>query len=274
MPRNSEGTYQKAAPSVVTGTTIASDVFNDTIDDLVTDANSPRPIVAGGTSGTSVATAQAALGVAQKQSSVGDSTAGRGMIVGAFGLGSNAFDESNFNDPTDRTQFVRTPTTSTTGAPDTQNVWNGMHFRKDSTAGWMMLANTEDTELRVRMETGAAWAANWLHVPILYSVTSNSNGVSWRFSDGRQVCIFQTDTLASTTANGNLFISSTSTWTFPENFSATTRLFVTGSIRASVIGGFHLESAPATTSCEWRRWTSTSSAATPVIVLRAEGTWR
>lgn len=65
MPRDGSGIYSKpAGTAAVSGTTIESAKYNSTIDDLVTDANTARPIVAGGTGSTTAAGARTALGVA------------------------------------------------------------------------------------------------------------------------------------------------------------------------------------------------------------------
>lgn len=64
MPR-SGGVYTKpAGTTAVASTTIESAKFNQVIDDLVTDANTARPIVAGGTGATSASAARTNLGVA------------------------------------------------------------------------------------------------------------------------------------------------------------------------------------------------------------------
>lgn len=58
MPRNGSGVYSKpTGTAAVSGTTISSADYNTTIDDLVTDANAARPIVAGGTAGDTLADA-------------------------------------------------------------------------------------------------------------------------------------------------------------------------------------------------------------------------
>ncbi len=63
MPRNGSGVYSKpAGTTAVSGTTIESAKYNSVVDDLVTDANTPRPIVAGGTGATSLAGLLTTLG--------------------------------------------------------------------------------------------------------------------------------------------------------------------------------------------------------------------
>lgn len=50
MPRNpGTGVYEQPAPDVITTTTIESTVYNGFVNDVETDLNAPRPIVAGGT---------------------------------------------------------------------------------------------------------------------------------------------------------------------------------------------------------------------------------
>ena len=64
MPRSGGGVYSKpAGTTAVASTTIESAKYNSVIDDLVTDANTPRPVVAGGTGATSAAGALTALGL-------------------------------------------------------------------------------------------------------------------------------------------------------------------------------------------------------------------
>jgi hypothetical protein len=52
-----------AGTTAVSGATIASAPYNNVIDDFVTDANTPRPIVAGGTAATTAAGALTNLGL-------------------------------------------------------------------------------------------------------------------------------------------------------------------------------------------------------------------
>lgn len=64
MARNGSGIYSKPAGTTATaGATIESAKYNSVIDDLVTDANTPRPIVAGGTGASTASAARTALGL-------------------------------------------------------------------------------------------------------------------------------------------------------------------------------------------------------------------
>lgn len=65
MPRNGSGVYSApAGTTAITQTTIDSTRYNALVADLVTDANTARPVVAGGTGATSAAAALVNLGAA------------------------------------------------------------------------------------------------------------------------------------------------------------------------------------------------------------------
>lgn len=64
MPRNpGTGVYEQPLPDVYSGTTIESAVYNGFVNDVETDLNASRPIVAGGTGATDATTARANLKV-------------------------------------------------------------------------------------------------------------------------------------------------------------------------------------------------------------------
>lgn len=63
MPRDGANLYSKpAGTTAVSGTTIESAKYNSTIDDLVSDLNLPRPVVAGGTGASTLAGVLTAIG--------------------------------------------------------------------------------------------------------------------------------------------------------------------------------------------------------------------
>ena len=65
MARDGSGVYSAPAGTTATsGTTIESAKYNAFVNDLVTDANTPRPIVAGGTGASTASAARTALGLA------------------------------------------------------------------------------------------------------------------------------------------------------------------------------------------------------------------
>ena len=53
MPRDGSGVYAPPFPDVVEGTTIESAKYNGNVNDVEQDLNTPRPIIAGGTGGSS-----------------------------------------------------------------------------------------------------------------------------------------------------------------------------------------------------------------------------
>ncbi|MEF0939636.1 hypothetical protein [Rhizobium sp. BR 362] len=86
MPRNGSGVYSLPPGSTFTpNTLIQSSVVNGINTDLATDANTPRPIVAGGTGASTAAGARSALGLA---------TGTFGFIYGLM-LSNNAGDTAN-----------------------------------------------------------------------------------------------------------------------------------------------------------------------------------
>ena len=65
MPRDGSGVFSKVAgTTAVSGTAIESAKYNSVIDDFAADANTPRPIVAGGTGASTAGAARTALGLA------------------------------------------------------------------------------------------------------------------------------------------------------------------------------------------------------------------
>lgn len=272
IPRNVDGTYSKAEPSVQANTTIASSVFNNVIDDLVTDANAARPVASGGTGAGTTALARQNLDVAQQQESTADGTAGRGLIVGAFGLGGNAIVKVDFDELVTTSAFIRTGAVSTPHAPDTSNIWSGTNIRRSSDDGWQLMAEGNDVNLEVRFEEVGVWS-DWMPIPILISTTTSANGIAWRYSDGKQVCVITaTASIAISTAHMGGFRSAAQTWTFPAAFNAAPRVWPAVSA-TSAFGA--VMGAPSTTEVAWSVTAiSSQSADVRTVFLRAEGTWR
>jgi hypothetical protein len=104
MPRNGSGVYSLPAGSTFTpNTIIQSSVVNGINNDIATDLNTPRPIVAGGTGASTVAGAQAALGL---------STGTFGFLFGLT-MGNNGGDLTNSIDITVGTAATDDPTSPT-----------------------------------------------------------------------------------------------------------------------------------------------------------------
>ena len=106
---------------------------------------------------------------------------------------------------------------------------------------------------------------------------SNANGEYWRHADGLQVCTayINSDAAAWTTADGSLFRSGLSTWTYPA-------AFVAGST-PSISSGVEIGARPAganfvtasASSVGWYGWAATSAASgiSKRVMLTATGRW-
>ena len=87
MPRDGSGIYSKPAGTTVSpNTTIESAPFNALIDDLVTDQNAARPVVAGGTGANNVNDARTNLGLgsAAIESTIPVAKGGTGATEGRY----------------------------------------------------------------------------------------------------------------------------------------------------------------------------------------------
>lgn len=94
MPRDGSGVYSKpVGTTAVPNTTIESAKYNSVIDDLVTDANTARPVVAGGTGATTAEGARTNLGLAIG-TDIPNILANSGHIFGLT-LSNNATDATN-----------------------------------------------------------------------------------------------------------------------------------------------------------------------------------
>ena len=96
MPRNPQGQYSLPAGSIVAiGEDILPSQHNPPLQDIAQDLNNARPIVSGGTGAASATDARTNLGLgtaatADVTQSATDTTAGRLMKVGDFGVGGAA----------------------------------------------------------------------------------------------------------------------------------------------------------------------------------------
>ena len=95
MPRNGSGVYSKpAGTTAVANTTIESAKYNATIDDLVTDANTARPITAGGTGATSIAGFKTSFSIGTLASQDADAVTITGGTVDAVDITGGTIDEA------------------------------------------------------------------------------------------------------------------------------------------------------------------------------------
>lgn len=100
---------------------------------------------------------------------------------------------------------------------------------------------------------------------------NNANGYYVRFSDGTQeCCVTGLADLAVTTAAGNIFISSTYTWTLPKAFLDTS-FVVLG--QSSLTNRWVVGSPASTTSATMRTISYASLGSAETVNLRAIGRW-
>lgn len=211
MPRNGSGVYSLPAGSTVTNgdTSDATDV-NTPIQDLATDMNTARPVVAGGTGATSEADARTNLGVV-KQTSVTDTTSGSLMINGAFGLGittapTEITDIDSTTTPSGAWQFD-SGTTNNASLPTALQGANGMmRVERHSSSrlrqtAW--LSGGSDTYVRDYTGSWESWEMVYDQSNAVGTVSESSGvttgalievddgnppGVTYKFAGGLQIC--------------------------------------------------------------------------------------
>ena len=106
---------------------------------------------------------------------------------------------------------------------------------------------------------------------------SNGNGEYVRFADGTQICttFINNDSAAWTTADGSLFRSGLSTWTYPAAFASGSSPAASGGVEVgSRPAGTHFVSLTAA-SVGWYGWAATSAASgvSKRVMLSAIGRW-
>lgn len=250
MARNGSGVYSLPAGSLATtGTGIIASTHNTPIQDLEADANTARPVVAGGTGATSASGARTNLGLGTQsdaisnlglgnaagstiQSSTYDATAGRLLINGAFGLGvaaPEALTASNALDSVARTQWnrVMSANRATVNGPSETGggvVLTQRYSTTNAVQTWYYITDTRSVYRRtLEASTWSAWTKTFDQSNALGTVSQTSGvptgalqervaGVTStysRYADGTQICRAR--------LNGG---SSTINWTFPAQFAS------------------------------------------------------
>lgn len=190
IPRDGANIYSKAAGTTAEpNETITSSQFNNSIDDLVTDANTARPITAGGTGGTTAATARTNLDVARQQSSTSNFTEGRGLIVGAGGLMGVALTHgvANLNDLITGHSWNISTVSGISNVPSADTGILTVELRAAN-----RYVQTYRTTSAVapatyqRSYNGTSWSA-W-HTICLVETGENADGRYTKYSDGRLEC--------------------------------------------------------------------------------------
>lgn len=285
MPRNGSGVYSKPTGTTATpNTTIQSSQFNATIDDLVADANAARPISAGGTGATTAAQARANLLVAQAQSNTTDATAGRGLIVGAGGLLTNApaITATDLNNVTTGLYWAVNDTTGVTNLPVAQRGILTVQRRADGRIWqtYQVVVEGQAPDIYVRQFSNTAWTG-WqqlVGVAEAGSIDLGARGAILyeRYSDGVQVAYgFIADlNIGTPTAYFGQWRSLTQTvlWT-PLTWAADPR--VTVSVRQGSAPGVVVMTETPTEFTY--AYVSTSDALAPTdrtITFNARGRWK
>ncbi|WP_207864874.1 phage tail protein [Pseudomonas sp. 58(2021)] len=101
---------------------------------------------------------------------------------------------------------------------------------------------------------------------------SNANGTWVRFADGTQFCWFTTGSIGASTVQGNCWISTPATWTYPAAFVTGSEPVVTG-VTNSGNGVISLNGAPTTTSVSWSRVAFYNDATARASRMMAVGRW-
>lgn len=224
----------------------------------------PLPIASGGTGATTAAAARSALGLASGAttavtSNALDTTSGRLLRVGDFGLGGSA---PTWTTTTDLNDIINggsyTLSGSFSNGPSGGGGLSGVLtvIRRAFNAGATVtqLLSRSGTEVALWARTGngspVSWTA-WTRLigqnNILGTVSqsagvptgaiiergSNANGEFVRFADGTQICTRQValDGLSITTAHGAIFRSAPVSFSFPATFTSVQ--FAQASIGAS-----------------------------------------
>lgn len=268
--------------------------------DLI-DGAASQPLAAGGaalvvSTGSAWATVALAAGLAAGRLLRGgdvtttqtDTTAGRLLKVGDFGLGAVAPVPGNISveDSTIAPGFwIYNTLQGSSGGP--ADVTRGMliHQRRTPTGGGetqLLMVETGtgaiSGALYTRARTTGAWAA-WrryfrdsdvigtvaqtggLPTGALIETASNANGRYTRFADGTQICW-------RTMAAG---AGAATTWTFPAAFIAAPA--VTGNAVATVLSAVCLDAAPSTTAATFSARDKADARRADTCHLRAEGRW-
>ena len=210
-----------------------------------------------------------------------DTTAGRLMKVGAFGLGRTAGNNlADIDDVTARIGFYRTISTATGTFPAGMAKTGRLRVEIYNNTGiyqeWSPLAF--NNLIFVRFYNGTTWSTwqrmfNTGNVLGIVSQTagvptgaliergSNANGEYVKFADGTLIC-----TRTMTAASG-----AATTWTYPAAFIAAPVL--SGTAVATVLAAVMADAAPGTTSCTFSVRDKTDARRADSTMLTAVGRW-
>jgi len=269
MPRNGSGVYSKpAGTTAVADTLIESAKYNQTIDDLVADANEARPITAGGTGGvTAIAGCDnlSTKGADIASATTTDIGAATGRYINITG-----------------TTTITGLGTKTAGVVRICTFTGALTLTHNATSLILPGAANITTAAGDIAEFISEGSGNWRCVRYQYSAFrgnggvvetgSNADGEYTKFADGTMICISSTFTAPDvSSAVGSVFASTTApTWTFPAAFSANPFVTANDTGSTNVWAGARPLS---TTTASIRLWSATSQATTRNIRATAIGRW-
>lgn len=232
----------------------------------------------------------AIVGTAVTQSAT-DTTAGRVLKVGDYGLGTASLFTGNL-DTLNVNGLYRIGTGAT--SPSSTNVGIGLgqyvlHLNWDANAAHQTLHVQVSGIPRMfyRVKSGGTWSL-WREVfnagSILGTVSqtggvptgrviergSNANGDYVRFADGTQICTFSGPAVDTTVALGSMFQNTNAlTWTFPAAFVANPTVSGSGGVTSRWLG----LNVPSTTSVAYRVLSAITNTSAIAHNLMAVGRW-
>lgn len=222
------------------------------------------------------------------QSSATDTTTGRLLSVGGFGLGSGDLPESLNPDTIVTTGFYRV--TASAAMPAT-GAFALQHLQRDTgeavQTSWLLAAPQRQF---IRHFAEAAWTAWRVFNETLGTVSqsggaatgaiiergTNANGEYVRFADGTQLCFSRLTGVAITSLQSyGLYRSAAVTWTFPAAFVLGALNGATVQGRMSDSNGFsvHASGGALTTGATDIRAYATASVVSTDLYLHAAGRW-
>ncbi|MEQ4617653.1 MAG: hypothetical protein ABN482_06355 [Corticimicrobacter sp.] len=202
--------------------------------------------------------------------SVTDTTAGRVIRVGDFGIGGRAavIPGANFDTISAVAGFFGIPANANSPFGASANVVNFGGFNDYEAQLGIVLAQKI---AMIRQKIGGVWADPYeLFHTANCTVTGNANGVSYRFPNGLQICFSVLPAVVATTAQGALFASLNQTWDFPQSFIAAPAT----SAVSGTINGWANGTGQTTTSANFRRWSITSHNVEMPILVSATGRYK
>jgi hypothetical protein len=270
MPRSGAGQYSlPPGLAAVANETITSAQFNGNLADLETDANTARPVATGGTGATTAATAISNLGGATAVVNSSDTTVGRGLIVGSFGIGGEGITTSNCNDAVGVTAIYRTVGGSTTNTPvDFSGTLVNFERGGDISTQWWSRHNSNVRYTRQR--TAVSTFTDWEQIVSVVETGGTALDGYEKYSDGRMKAWALTSaSMSINTAFGGGYRTTSRVWTYLKPFTTQPIVHVTANDFTAF--GASLAAASITAASYFFTDPAVQSNATRTAMLTAEG---